>query len=285
MAELAQSLTPQIEARLAALLKGQGAPATLGAAMRHGTLDGGKRLRPLMLIASADLFCVPRQCALDVAVALELVHCYSLIHDDLPAMDDDNLRRGKPTVHKAFSEAVAILAGDGLLTLAFETICAASDIPPAIQVELCQKLAHCAGSAGMVGGQCLDIEEQSSSHEAILMLQNMKTGRLFEFACEAGAILGQAHRRQRDALVSFAQSFGAAFQISDDLLDAEGSQALAGKRTGKDQDKPSMVSLYGVPAAHKHLQGCIHTAIEHINTFQGAQPLVAMAEALATRQR
>ncbi len=196
----------------------------------------------------------------ETAAALECVHCYSLVHDDLPAMDDDDLRRGKPTVHKAFDEWTAILAGDALLTLAFELLAAPATHPdPGVRAELIAGLARASGTSGMAGGQCLDLEADKLGLPArpdlahIERLQAMKTGALIGYACEAGAILGRADAARRRALAQFGERLGAAFQIADDLLDVEGDADVVGKATGKDAGKATLVSLLGVPAARERL--------------------------------
>src|SRR5437763_7532365 len=194
----------------------------LAAAMRYALLGGGKRLRPFLLAESARLFDVPRDRSLRAGAALECVHCYSLIHDDLPAMDDDDLRRGKPTVHKAFDEATAILAGDALQTLAFEILSAAATHPDAsIRVALIAELAKAAGKDGMAGGQMLDLNagRHKLGLDDVMRMQAMKTGALFGFACEAGGILGEAASEDRTALRRYADGIGLAFQIADDILD------------------------------------------------------------------
>ncbi len=228
------------------------------AAMRHAVLGGGKRVRPLLVIESAALFDVPANSAALTAAALELVHCYSLAHDDLPAMDNDELRRGLPTVWKAYDEWTAVLAGDGLLTLAFDVLARPETHPdPEIRLALISALARAAGTAGMVGGQALDLmadklgDPAQPTVEHIRRLQAMKTGALLVFACEAGAILGRASPPERQALVSFGADLGFAFQIADDLLDAEGDAATVGKAVAKDAsaNKATLVSLVGIPAA------------------------------------
>lgn len=221
-------------------------------AMRHAALGQGKRLRPFLVLQSAALFDVSPAAALRVGAALECVHCYSLAHDDLPAMDNDDLRRGQPTVHRKFDEATAILAGDGLLTFAFEIL--ASDVTHrdcAVRVALVLELAKASGGAGMVGGQMLDIAAESggfAAYGAIAAMQSMKTGALFRFACEAGAILGRA---ERTALRQYAEHIGLAFQIADDILDVESSAAALGKATGKDKGrgKATFVDFLGVEGA------------------------------------
>jgi farnesyl diphosphate synthase len=252
-----------VEGRLAALLDeaaAAGTPQRLVQAMRHATLGGGKRLRPFLTLECAGLYAVPAEAALEAATALECVHCYSLVHDDLPAMDDDDLRRGKPTVHKAFDEWTAILTGDALLTLAFEVLAAPrTHADAAVRSELIAGLARASGAAGMKGGQYLDLEADKLGLPAapepahVERLQAMKTGALIRFACEAGAILGRAAAPQRRALVQFGERLGAAFQVADDLLDVEGETGTVGKATGKDARKATLVSLLGVPAAKQRL--------------------------------
>jgi farnesyl diphosphate synthase len=228
------------------------------AAMRHAVLGGGKRVRPLLVIESAALFGLTPQDAAHTAAALELVHCYSLAHDDLPAMDNDELRRGQPTVWKAYDEWTAILAGDGLLTLAFEVLARAeTHADPAVRVALVSALARASGAAGMVGGQALDLMADKRGDPAsptivhIRRLQAMKTGALLVFACEAGAILGRATDGERRALADFGAALGFAFQIADDLLDAEGDAATVGKAVAKDAaaNKATLVSLMGTQKA------------------------------------
>jgi farnesyl diphosphate synthase len=228
------------------------------AAMRHAVLGGGKRVRPLLVIESAALFGVTAAQAAATAAALELVHCYSLAHDDLPAMDNDELRRGQPTVWKAYDEWTAILAGDGLLTLAFELLARPEAHPDAdVRVALVGALARASGAAGMVGGQALDLmadklgDPARPTVEHIRQLQAMKTGALLVFACEAGAVLGRASEAERRALVDFGAALGFAFQIADDLLDAEGDVATVGKAVAKDAaaNKATLVSLMGIAEA------------------------------------
>jgi farnesyl diphosphate synthase len=232
------------------------------AAMRHAVLGGGKRVRPLLVIESAALFGVPAEQAAATGAALELVHCYSLAHDDLPAMDNDTLRRGQPTVWKAFDEWTAILAGDALLTLAFDVLAReTTHRDPAIRIALVQAMARASGAAGMVGGQALDLmadklgDPRTPTADHIRRLQAMKTGALLVYACEAGAILGHAPEAERKALVEFGTALGLAFQIADDLLDAEGDAATVGKAVAKDAaaGKATLVSLMGIPAARQML--------------------------------
>ncbi|SKA30403.1 polyprenyl synthetase family protein [Consotaella salsifontis] len=234
-----------------------GTPHRLLDAMRHGVLNGGKRLRPFLVLETAKLFSAPQQAAMDVAIALECIHCYSLIHDDLPAMDDDSVRRGKPTVHKAFDEATAVLAGDGLLTLAFGLIAEAESIPPAPRIALISALSRRAGVAGMVGGQMLDMNAQDHDLKdiEITRMQTMKTGALLSFACEAGAIVGGATVDHRNRLRHLGEVLGRAYQLSDDLLDETGDAGAMGKAARKDrgQGKKTMVALHGVDWAKDRL--------------------------------
>ncbi|RWN58861.1 polyprenyl synthetase family protein [Mesorhizobium sp.] len=240
-------------------------PQRLMEAMRHGVLNGGKRLRPFLVMESAALFSADGEAALRVAAALECVHCYSLIHDDLPAMDDDDLRRGQPTVHKAFDEATAILAGDALLALAFDIIAdEATMLPAERRAALVLALARAAGAGGMVGGQMLDLEaERNRPEEAgIIRLQAMKTGALIRFACEAGAILAGAPAADRERLAEFGSAIGLAFQLADDLLDLTADARQMGKATGKDAaaGKATLVALHGANWARDQLQGLVDQA-------------------------
>ena len=212
-------------------------PARLLEAMRYATLGGGKRLRPFLVIEAARLFGVTGDGPLRTACALEMIHCYSLVHDDLPAMDDDDLRRGRPTAHKAFDEATAILAGDGLLTYAFDVLAdPATHADPAVRAALVLALARAAGLGGMVGGQALDLAAETAgrplTQDEILTLQAMKTGALLRFAVDAGAILGKADAAKARALSRYGSALGAAFQVADDILDAAGDTAALGKRAG-----------------------------------------------------
>jgi farnesyl diphosphate synthase len=225
-------------------------PQTLLAAMRHGVLNGGKRLRPLLVVESTAMLGGDPEAALRIGAALEAVHCYSLVHDDLPAMDDDDLRRGKPTVHIAFDDATAILAGDSLLTYAFDIIAAPKTALPAVQkIELILALSRAAGIGGMAGGQALDLaaEKQAPDEDGIKTLQAMKTGALIRFACEAGAIIAGAADTDRRRLRSFGEKIGLAFQLADDLLDLTADAETMGKATGKDaaRGKGTLVALHG----------------------------------------
>jgi farnesyl diphosphate synthase len=223
-------------------------------AMRYAVFAGGKRLRPYLTLAGAALFGAPRAGALRAAAAIEVLHTYSLVHDDLPCMDDDDLRRGRPTTHRKFDEATAVLAGDGLLTLAFGILADQQTHPSAeVRCELAARLAGSAGALGMIGGQMMDMQAPGGGYgeSDIILLQRMKTGALFEFSCEAGPILGQADADARRRLRSYARDMGLAFQIADDLIDVLGDEAKAGKAVGKDaeQGKATLVSLWGVDGA------------------------------------
>lgn len=244
----------------------------LGEAMRYATFNGGKRFRPFLVVETARLFGVPEAKALNVAAALECIHCYSLVHDDLPAMDNDDLRRGLPTVHKKFDEATAILAGDGLLTFAFEILGRSDTDPdPAIRAELVLGLARASGWEGMCGGQMLDLETEGVAQDldGIARIQALKTGALIRFAAEAGAVLGRASEDERKAVVAYAEALGLAFQVSDDLLDAEGDAAAVGKATGKDAaaGKATFVSLLGLAEAKAKLASLEETAIQSLARF------------------
>ena len=238
-------------------------------AMRHAAIGGGKRLRPLLTMAGARLFAIDKKRALRVAAAIEAIHVYSLIHDDLPAMDDDDLRRGKPTVHKAFDEATAILAGDSFHALAFEIIAhpeTAED--PFVRSDLVLELARAAGPSGMAGGQMMDLaaERQPLDLPAITRLQQLKTGALIEYAVEAPCIMARLPAEGRTPYRGYARNIGLAFQITDDLIDHEGDEAVAGKRIGKDADagKATFVSLLGADRARQQAEFLVDQAIEHL---------------------
>ena len=257
------------------------AEAPLYDAMRHGTLNGGKRLRPFLAIHSAFLFNCDSSRARRVAAAIEFMHCYSLIHDDLPAMDDAALRRGHPTVHKQYDEATAILAGDALLTLAFEVLADPETHPdPFVQTELIRTLAKASGGHGMVGGQMLDLiaEDDKVEFDAgeISRLQRMKTGMLMAFACEAGAILGKASEPQRRALRNYAYDLGLAFQVTDDILDVEADPQDTGKDTGKDEaaGKATFVSTMGKDAARSRAEMLVGQAKRHLKIFEGREKML-----------
>jgi farnesyl diphosphate synthase len=271
-------------------------PARLIEAMRYSSLGGGKRFRPFLVVESAALFAVPRCRALMAGAALECVHCYSLVHDDLPAMDNDDLRRGQPTAHKAFDEATAILAGDGLLTLAFDILSRLETHPDAaVRIDLVGSLARAAGLGGMVGGQMLDLAAEGRfagnvplklDENSVRMLQAMKTGALLRFACTAGGILGSANAAQRKALERYGSAVGQAFQIADDLLDLEGDPALVGKQTGKDAvaGKATIVGVLGVPGARARLKELVAEAENALAPFgKTAEILVEGARFVAER--
>ena len=263
-----------IEERLAVLLPEPAGPeALLLDAMRYACLGGGKRLRPLLVLASAQLFGVSREAALQVGAAIEMVHCYSLVHDDLPCMDDDELRRGRPTTHKAYDEATALLAGNSLLTRAFEILTdEAVHADHRVRLELVRQLAHASGAAGMMAGQAIDIyapEQKSNDLGAITRLQQLKTGALISFATESGGILGKASLGQRQALRGYAHDLGLAFQIADDLLDVDGDPEAVGKAVRKDADagKATFVSLLGVERSRQQAQMLVDQAIRHLKEF------------------
>jgi farnesyl diphosphate synthase len=259
-------------------------------AMRYAVLGPGKRLRPFLVLAGARLFNVARQSALQVAAAIEMVHAYSLVHDDLPAMDDSDLRRGRATCHKQFDEATAVLAGDGLLTAAFEVL-ANPDThgDPAVRCELVAALANAAGATGMVGGQMIDLiaEHRSLDIGAITRLQRMKTGALIAFSCEAGAILAKAPAEPRAALRGYAHDLGLAFQIADDLLDVEGSAAETGKPVGADAaaGKATFVSILGAERARAQAELLIAQAVAHLDLFEGRAELLREAARFVISRR
>ncbi|MFO1103986.1 MAG: farnesyl diphosphate synthase [Methylocystis sp.] len=269
-------------------------PARLLEAMRYSSLGGGKRLRPFLVIESARLFGVGGEAALRTACALEMIHCYSLAHDDLPAMDDDDLRRGRPTTHKAFDEATAILAGDGLLTYAFDVIADAKTHQDAgVRAALVLALARAAGLGGMVGGQALDLAAETAATpltlDETLRMQAMKTGALLRFAVDAGAILGAASESQARALTRYGEALGAAFQIADDILDAEGDSAALGKRAGKDAErgKATLVGLLGLDAARARCDSLVEQATEALRETgigEGTEILAEAARFVAARR-
>ncbi|MFC3050843.1 polyprenyl synthetase family protein [Kordiimonas pumila] len=267
-----------------------GPEARVQEAMRYAVFNGGKRLRPLLVLASADLFGVERQHALHVGAALECVHCYSLIHDDLPAMDDDDMRRGQPTVHKKFDEATAILAGDALLTLAFEILASTDTHPdPYVRLELVKSLAVASGGHGMVGGQMIDLtaDDYDLDERAIFRLQYMKTGALLSFAVEAGAIMAHAGKKVRASLAGYARDLGLAYQIADDLLDALGDANVVGKATGKDADagKATIVGILGIERAQQQAAILSQQAIDHLADFDKKAALLREIAEFAINRR
>lgn len=245
---------------------------TLYSAMRHAAIGGGKRLRPMLVVAACDLFHVDRHRALRVGLAIECIHVYSLIHDDLPCMDDDDMRRGKPTVHRAFDEAVAVLAGDSLQSLAFDVLAdEATHADPFARIELVAELARAAGPAGMAGGQMMDIAAEKTPFDltTTTRLQQLKTGALFGFCLEAGAIMGRLPVEGRTKLRGYARDLGLAFQIADDLIDATGDAATAGKAVGKDAaaGKATFVSLLGLERARTQATMLVDQAIGHLHGY------------------
>ncbi|MEX0300601.1 MAG: polyprenyl synthetase family protein [Kordiimonas sp.] len=272
------------------LAEPSGPEARVYEAMRHSVYSGGKRLRPFLVVASADLFGVERQHSMRVAAALECVHCYSLIHDDLPAMDDDDIRRGKPTVHVAFDEATAILAGDALLTLAFEILGDEATHPdPRVRCKLISKLAKAAGPNGMVGGQMIDLTaaDHDLDEQAIFRLQNMKTGALIAFAAEAGAILGGVGKHVRASLAGYARDVGLAFQIADDLLDVEGTEDEVGKAVGKDEGagKATLIGIMGIERARQQAEMLADQAVSHLKDFDQKAELLRGVAHFAIKRR
>lgn len=251
-------------------------PATLEArvhaAMRYALFAGGKRLRPFLVMTSADLLGVPKENAVRAAAAVEMVHTYSLIHDDLPAMDDDDLRRGKPTCHRKFDEATAILAGDALQPLAFKVLAGPATDPDAeIRMELVRTLADAIGADGMVGGQMIDLQAETETYDLaqITRLQDLKTGALISWSVEAGAILGRATKTERSALATYGLEIGLAFQIADDLLDIEGDVAQMGKAVAKDADagKATFIGLLGVEGARNRAAELVDSAVARLDLF------------------
>ena len=248
--------------------------AQLYDAMRYGTLGGGKRLRPFMVMQSAKLFGVDPARAKRVAAVVEMVHSYSLIHDDLPAMDNADMRRGKLAVHRAYDEATAVLAGDGLLTLAFEVLSEPeTHEDPNVRCALIAALASASGIQGMVGGQMLDLVGENEAFDlgTISRLQRMKTGKLMAFACEAGAILGKASDSYKRALCSYAYDLGLAFQVTDDILDVEADPSMTGKPANQDEKagKSTFVSTMGKEQARQRAEMLVEQAIRHLHVFQG----------------
>lgn len=268
----------------------EGAEARLCEAMRYATLGGGKRMRAFLVMQTAALFAVSETCAARAAAAVEMLHAYSLVHDDLPAMDNDDLRRGKPSTHKAFDEATAILVGDALQTRAFEVLAEPdTHSDPQARCELVQALAGASGARGMAGGQMIDMlaEGQILDGPAITRLQALKTGRLIQFCAEAGAILGRAPFPQRHMLAAFGRDLGAAFQIADDLLDAEGTTEETGKTAGKDAaaGKATMVAVLGLDRARAHAELLSAQAVKHLESFgKKADLLRALAIFAVTRR-
>lgn len=293
-AELAEAMTDvaaATERELESLLPvADGHERRLHEAMRYAALNGGKRLRPFLVHESARLFGVARSSALRVAAAVEMIHCYSLVHDDLPAMDDSPLRRGRPSTHVAYDEATAVLAGDALLTRAFEVLAAAETHgDPAVRVELIRALAVAAGMNGMCGGQMLDLEAEGEPLDigAITRLQRLKTGEMIAFSCAAGAILGKASQAHAHALHAYAHDTGLASQIADDLLDAAGDAEVVGKtlRHDGEAEKATFVSVLGLDRARTQAEMLADQAVAHLDDFgSGARMLRAVAHFVVTRR-
>jgi len=285
---IATRLTDALIDRLLAVPPGL--EARVYEAMRYSALAPGKRLRPLLVLAGSRLFGVARHSALQVAAAIEMVHAYSLIHDDLPAMDNSDLRRGRPTSHKQFDEATAVLAGDGLLTMAFEVLSHPDTHgDPAVRIELVSALATAAGAAGMVGGQMIDLiaEKQPLDIGAVTRLQRMKTGALIAFACEAGAVLAKATSESRLALRGYAHDLGLAFQIADDLLDVEGTDADIGKPVGADAaaGKATFVSILGAERARAQAELLVDQAVAHLDLFEERAELLRQVARFVVNRR
>ncbi|GGE73368.1 polyprenyl synthetase family protein [Sphingomonas prati] len=267
--------------------------AQLYRAMRHAAIGGGKRLRPLLVSAACALFNFDRDRAIRVGAAIECIHVYSLIHDDMPCMDDDDMRRGKPTVHRAFDEATAVLAGDSLHALAFEVLADPATHPdPYVQVELIAELARASGPVGMAGGQMMDLAAETAGDTfdlaAVTRLQQLKTGALIGFCLEAGAIMGRVRPEGRTGLRGYAHDIGLAFQIVDDLLDAEGDAAAVGKAVGKDAGagKATFVSLMGVSRARAQAAMLVDQAVQHLHAFGAEADLLrAIARFVLERDR
>lgn len=294
MSDLRQALKDNAEAvntmmeRL--IPKTDGDNGKLFEAMRYAAIGGGKKMRPFLVVQSSSLFGLTSQTALRTAAAVEFTHAYSLVHDDLPAMDNSYLRRGKPTTHVQHGEAVAILAGDALLTLAFEVVNHFDTHPdPIVRANLVSGLAQAAGARGMVGGQILDIlsSGRELSMAEIVRMQRLKTGELFAFACEAGAILAKVPGKARQALSSYAHDLGLAFQITDDLLDAGGSTAETGKSVGQDaaNNKPNFVTLLGIDRARAQAEMLSQQAVRHLDMFDERADLLRQLAGYAVNRK
>lgn len=282
-----------VEHRLSRWLVNDATPARMAKSMNHAVMVGGKRVRPFLVLETARLFDVEPDAALDVAAALECVHCYSLVHDDLPSMDNDLVRRGKPTVWAQFDEWTAILTGDALLTLAFEIIAASSSpMTPQVRMELTRELARASGRAGMVGGQCIDLEADKLGLPAsptlahIRHLQALKTGALIRFGCVAGAILGKASELEHRALATYGDRIGFAFQIADDILDVTGDEATVGKALTKDAaaGKATIVSLMGLDVARAKLASVEAEAIAALDVFGARADTLKQAAAFISNR-
>lgn len=290
LADAFRQIAADVDACFDALLAVPDDPrAVLYQAMRHAAIGGGKRVRPLLLTATAAMFNVDRGLAVRVACAVEAIHVYSLIHDDMPCMDNDDMRRGKPTVHRAFSEAVAVLAGDSLHALAFEILAGSQSHPePFIRSELIMTLAEASGPNGMAGGQMMDLEAEKSKFDlpTVTKLQRLKTGALIAASVEMGAILGNVPIEGRTALRAYARDIGLAFQIADDILDVEGDEELAGKALHKDEaaGKETFLSLLGLERAREQAFFLVDQAIGHLGSYgREADVLRALARYIVER--
>ncbi|HQT68163.1 MAG TPA: polyprenyl synthetase family protein [Acetobacteraceae bacterium] len=280
-----------VESALDSLLpQAEGAEQRLVEAMRYAVLGGGKRLRAFLVMEVARLFSVNETCAARVAASVEMLHAYSLVHDDLPSMDNDDLRRGKPSCHKAFDEATAILAGDALQTRAFEILAEPDTHSDSeARCELVLALALASGAHGMAGGQMIDMlaEGQSLNAPQVTRLQALKTGRLIQYSAEAGAILGRASHAQKQMIIAYGRDLGAAFQIADDILDTEGNVADIGKTVGKDeaQGKATMVAVLGLERAKQQADHLAAQAAGHLDSFgEKADLLRALAQFTVQRK-
>ena len=288
MKETAEALTEKIDILLPSHEKGRSGERRLFEAMRYSTLSAGKRLRPFLVVHTANLFGVSKSSSLQAAAALEFIHAYSLIHDDLPAIDNDDFRRGQPSSHKKFDEATAILAGDALLTYSFEVLSDITTHPDTmVRCELVQSYAKASGPKGMVAGQMMDLmsDNQEMTLEEIAHIQRLKTCALISTACEAGAILGKAPRPLRNALKGYAQDVGLAFQITDDILDAKSAKDKDNARDNKSEGKPTFVSVMGIEKATAHTRMLCEQAISHLEVFdKKADLLRELAKFIVDRQ-
>ena len=287
MAEIAAQVNDTLEQLLPIVETPEG---RLFEAMRYAALAGGKRLRPFLVVVTASMFMVAESSALRAAAAVEMLHTYTLVHDDLPAMDNDDLRRGVPTCHRQFDEATAILAGDALLTRSFEVLADPdTHSDPAVRAELVHEMARAVGANGTVGGQMVDLLAESMPMDmiAVTHLQQLKTGRLIGFSCEAGAILGKAPRPLRMHLLAYAHDLGLAFQIRDDVLDIEGSADEMGKAVRKDEShgKATFVSLLGLERAHAQAAMLVDQAIAHLDAFDGEADLLRQVARFVVERR
>jgi geranylgeranyl diphosphate synthase type II len=272
-----------VEARLKTLFLDDGC-GTLNESMRYSLLAGGKRIRPVLTLAFSRLFGGEDEPALTAGISIEMVHTYSLIHDDLPCMDNDDLRRGKPTSHMVFGEAGAVLAGDALLTEAFSNLCRVN-LPPERLIRLVEVLSECSGAEGMVGGQILDLDAElvPPDKDGVEKIQNLKTGALIRAACQMGVICADGDREAMHAAAQFAEHLGRAFQIRDDLLDAEGSEEKLGKKTGMDGNKTTFLSLFGAQWCRDEILRRTQSACFSIRSYSGSDYLCELAETLAVR--